>query len=73
MQTLMTCKLGFNQNNYTFSLMLLIKIVLCSDFLWTKFINLINIKCFEMRFDGALQARAQAVDDDQIVFCNWLD
>ena len=32
LQTLIIYKLGFNQNYYTFTLMLLIKIVLCSKF-----------------------------------------
>ena len=31
-ETLMIYKLGFNQNYYTFTLILLIKIVLCSKF-----------------------------------------
>jgi hypothetical protein len=43
----MIYKLGFNQNYYTFTLMLLIKIVLCSEFPWTRFIN---HKCFDMKF-----------------------
>jgi hypothetical protein len=46
MQTLMIYKLGFNQNHYTFTLILLIKIVLSSKFIWTKFII---YKCFGMR------------------------
>ena len=46
MQTLIIYKLGFNQNYYTFTLILLIKIVLCSKFPSTKFIN---YKCFEMK------------------------
>jgi len=41
-------KLGFNQNYYTFALILLIKIILCSEFHWTKFIN---YECFHMRLD----------------------
>ena len=45
LQTLMIYKLGFNQNYYTIALLLLIKIVLCSKFPWTKFIN---YKCFHM-------------------------
>ena len=32
MQTLIIYKLGFKQNYYTFTLILLIKIVLCSEF-----------------------------------------
>ena len=40
-------KLGFNQNYYTFTLILLLKIILCSKFPLTE---LINHKCFEMRF-----------------------
>ena len=39
-------KLGFNQNYYTFALILPIKIVLCSNFQRTKFVN---DKCFDMR------------------------
>jgi len=46
-QTLIFYKLGFNQNYHTFTLMLLVKTVLCSKFPWTKFIN---YKCFEVRF-----------------------
>jgi len=46
MQTLVIYKLGFNQNYYTFTLILLIKIVLCSKFRWT---TIINYKCFDMR------------------------
>ena len=47
LQTLIIYKLGFNQNDLTFTLMLPIKIVLCCKFSWTKFIN---YKCFDMRF-----------------------
>ena len=32
METLIICKLGFNQNYHTSALILLIKIVLCSEF-----------------------------------------
>ena len=39
-------KLGFNQNYCTFALILLIKIVLCIKFHWTKFQN---YKCFHMK------------------------
>jgi len=46
-ETLIIHKLGFNQNYYTFALILLIKIVLCSKFPGTKFIN---YKLFEMKF-----------------------
>ena len=45
MQTLMIDKLGFEQNYYTSTLILLIKIVLCSKFPWTEFMN---YKCFDM-------------------------
>ena len=45
-QTLIIYKLGFNQNYHTFDLKLLIQIVLCTKFPWTKFIN---YKCFDMR------------------------
>jgi hypothetical protein len=44
-QTLRTYKLGINQNHYTFTLVLLIKIDLCSELPWTKFIS---YKCFDM-------------------------
>ena len=47
-ETLIIYNLGFNQNYYTFVLILLIKIVLCSKFPWTKFIN---NKCFDMKLD----------------------
>jgi hypothetical protein len=33
LQTLITCALGFNQNYYTFTLTLLIEIILCSKLL----------------------------------------
>ena len=45
-QTLIIHKLGFNQNFFTFTLILLIKIFLCSKFPGTKFIDL---KCFELK------------------------
>jgi len=48
MQTLIIYKLGANQNYYTFTLILLIKIDMCSKFPGTKFSN---YKCFEMRFE----------------------
>jgi len=38
-ETLMVYKLGFNQNYFTFSLILLIKLVLCGNFPRTMFIN----------------------------------
>ena len=47
LQTLIIYKLGCNQNCYTFTLILLMKIVMCSKFPCTKFIN---YKCFDMRF-----------------------
>ena len=50
MQTLIIYKLGFNENYYTFTFILLIKIVLCSKFPGTKFIN---YKCFDMRANSA--------------------
>jgi len=50
MQILIIYKLGFNQNYYTFAWILLIKIVLCSKFHWTK---LINYKCFHMNSSSA--------------------
>jgi len=46
MQILIIHKLGFNQNQYTFSLILLIKIVLCSRFRLTK---VTDYKCFHLR------------------------
>jgi hypothetical protein len=48
MQTLVIHILGFNHNVYTFSSILLINIVLCGEFPWTKFIN---HKCFDMRME----------------------
>ena len=45
METFVIYKLGFNQNYYTFALILLTKIVLCSKFHWTKFID---YECFHM-------------------------
>ena len=35
----MIYQIGFNQNYYTFSSILLLKIVVCSKFSWTKFID----------------------------------
>ena len=46
LHTLMIYEIGFNQDNYTFTLVLLINIVLCSKFPWTEFIN---YKCIVMR------------------------
>ena len=46
LQTLIIYKLGVNQNYYTFTLILLIKIVLCSEFPRTNFID---DKCFDMK------------------------
>ena len=46
MQTLTIYNFVFNRNDYTLASMLLIKIVLCSTFPWTRFIN---HKCFEMK------------------------
>ena len=40
------CKLGFNHNYYTFTLLLLINVVLCGKFPWTKSIS---YKCFDMK------------------------
>ena len=42
----MILNLGFNQDYYTLTLILLIKIVLSSKFPWTKFID---YKCFDMK------------------------
>ena len=48
MQTLISCKLDFNQSYYTFTLLILIKkIVVCSKFPGSKFMN---YKCFDVRF-----------------------
>ena len=47
MQTLRIYELVFNQNNNTFTLILLINVVLCGTFLRTRFIK---YKCFDMRF-----------------------
>ena len=46
MQTLLSYRRGCNRNYYMFTLMILIKIVLCSEFSWTESIN---HKSFEMR------------------------
>ena len=54
MQTLIIDKLGVNQNYYTFTLILLIKTVLCSQFPWTKFIN---YGCFDMRSSIVMNSR----------------
>ena len=45
LQTLMIYKLGFNQSYDTFTSITQIKIVLCSEFPWTEFMN---DKCFHM-------------------------
>ena len=47
----MSCKLGFNQNCYTLTLILLMKILLCSKLPWTKFVN---YKCFVMKSAGSV-------------------
>ena len=39
LETLVLCKLDFDQNNYTFPSILLIKIALCSKYLSTKFVK----------------------------------
>ena len=52
-ETLVLCELGFNQNYYTFVLISLIKIVLCSKIHSTKFIH---YKCFHIRFFCVLGA-----------------
>ena len=39
MQTIIICKLGFNQNYNTFTLVLLTNMDVCGKFPWTKFIN----------------------------------
>ena len=46
METIKICKLGFNQDHYTFALILLMKIVLCSK---CYRIKLIDYKCFHMK------------------------
>ena len=48
MKTVIIYKLGFNANYYSFTLILPIKIVMCSKFLCTKFIS---YNCFGMRLD----------------------
>ena len=53
LQTLVIYKVGFNQNNYTFTSILLIEIVLCRTFSWAKFIN---HKCFHMNQEQAASA-----------------
>ena len=57
-QTLTIYKPGFNRNDYTFTLILLIKISLCSKLHSTKFTN---YKCYEMKsapnLQGGLRAR----------------
>ena len=45
-QTLVIYRTGFNQVYYTLTLILLVKIVMCSKIPYTKFIN---CKCFDMR------------------------
>ena len=50
MQTLIINQIGFNRNYYTFTWRLLMKIVLCSNFPWTKFMN---YKCFELKLTPA--------------------
>ena len=42
-------KLGFNQNYFTFTLILLTQILSCGRFPWTEFIN---YKCFDIRSDN---------------------
>ena len=66
MQTLIIYKLGFNQNYYTFTLMLLIKIVLCIKFPW---INFIKYKCFEMKSSKELLKWAQPLHSDIRIYC----
>ena len=41
MHTLIMYELGYNQNYYTSTLMLLIKFVMCSDFSRTKFVQIV--------------------------------
>ena len=43
-------ELDFNQNYYTFTSIVLMKIVLCSNFSWPKFIN---YDCFDMKSSKA--------------------
>jgi hypothetical protein len=64
MQTFLIYKAGFNQNYCTFALNLLMKIVLCSQFHWTK---LMDHKCFITRFARVLRAGGlvSAVCDDR--------
>ena len=68
MQTLTICKLGFNQNYCTFTLILLTMIVLCSTFIWT---NSVNYKCFEMKSHELARRRfmmAPMVDQSELAF-----
>ena len=46
MPTLIMYRLGFNQNYYSFTLILLTQIVMRSKFSWNKFIS---YRCFELR------------------------
>ena len=57
-ETLIIDKLGFNQKYCTFALILPTKIVLCSNFHWTKFIN---YKCFHMRSNHQKMATSLAL------------
>ena len=54
MQTLLIYKLGLNQKYNTFTLILIINIVVCCKFPCTKFIN---NNCFEMRWHDTWTSR----------------
>ena len=49
MQTLLIYELGFNQDSFTSTFILLRKKVKCSRFPWAKFTN---CKCFDMRIEA---------------------
>ena len=51
-----TCRVGVNQNHYTFALIFLIKITLCSKFHRTK---LMNYKCFHAKLTKCLSAASR--------------
>ena len=75
LRTLVIFELDFNQNFFTFTLVLLmIKMVMCSDFPWTQFIDYM---CFHMRLGPSLSlwwrsfrkiAKEEVVRQHQVVF-----
>ena len=50
LQTHIIYELGFNQNYYKITFNITVKIVMCSKFAGTEFVN---YKCFDMRFPGS--------------------